>query len=298
MMQANEISIEVGGIVFRVIGIFSCGMRKDIIKIYQNLLSTKTPEVFIYIHWNKLPQVKFKEQNKIFNCKAGWSFYRDNNNTVLVVNSTNPEQSPHLVSVFSSDYKKNNIYISFDSFYRYFIDNSFPFLELMLVSLLSMKKGIIIHSSSVIDNNSGYLFVGKSGSGKSTMAKLWQFRKAVLLNDERTIIKKNNKYFQIFTAPRNRLSDLTTSQGFRLKKIFFIEHAKENEVSMVKDSMALPELLARSSIPFWNKEKLAYIFNFLRQLVSEVPCYKLEFLPNQSIVDYVRKWDKKRQFIS
>ena len=45
------------------------------------------------------------------------------------------------------------------------------FLRVVYSNMLLDKKGILIHSSSIIKNKKGYLFFGRSGSGKTTVSK-------------------------------------------------------------------------------------------------------------------------------
>ena len=50
----------------------------------------------------------------------------------------------------------------------------YPLDELLVISLLGQGRGVEIHGCGVVDGSSGYLFVGQSGAGKTTIARLWQ----------------------------------------------------------------------------------------------------------------------------
>ena len=56
---------------------------------------------------------------------------------------------------------------------------------------VSYDKGILIHSSTLIYNKKAYLFLGESGTGKSTHTRLWReyIYGAGLLNDDSPLVR-------------------------------------------------------------------------------------------------------------
>lgn len=291
MLQKGNIAIEIGGVVFCIEGAFPPEVVKEIKQIYHAFISIKNPEVFICVHCGKSPKFKYREENKILDSNTGWKFYSVNGKgTALIIGPDDHKLEPSIISIYSLDFKKNDVYITWDNFYEYLKKGSFPFLELMLVSILSLEKAVLLHSCSIMDRGCGYLFIGKSGSGKSTLGRLWQSGKATLLSEERTLVRKTNNYFQLFGVSKDRLFDSPIPQWYRLEKIFFIRHSPQNIIYKSKKTKTFSQLLARSSLPFWDNKKLPYVFNFLNKLVSEISSYDLGFVPDASAVDYVRKW--------
>ena len=114
------------------------------------------------------------------------------------------------------------------------LDIVYDFLQILLINYLALyNKGIITHSVAVRDTDgSGLLFCGKSGAGKTTTARLWhRYSRALVLNDDRVIVRKSNNGFSIHGSPwHGGFNDYLASrlEEARLTRIFFLYHGKKN----------------------------------------------------------------------
>lgn len=174
-------------------------------------------------------------------------------------------------------------------------DIIYDFLQILLINYLaSTRKGIFAHSAGIKDlDGSGLLFAGKSGTGKSTTAKIWhKFSRVDVLNDDRIIIRKLNGRFFIFNTPwHGEFDDYVDSraESAPLKKLFFIHHAKNNSAKRISQKEAFNYLFPSIFPTFWDKRCLEIICDFCNDLVSSVPCYTLGFVNNSDIIHFVRK---------
>jgi hypothetical protein len=77
-----------------------------------------------------------------------------------------------------------------------------PSLDTFLRALYSVRllevEGLLVHASSVEYQGLGYLFVGKSGAGKSTVAQLSGAR---ILTDEISLVRQKRGKFFIYGTP-------------------------------------------------------------------------------------------------
>lgn len=73
----------------------------------------------------------------------------------------------------------------------------------LLVSLAVLEQGgVLLHSSAIVHNRSGYVFIGKSGAGKSTVAGMLTEDPAVdILNDEFNILYCKNRQPFVCSTP-------------------------------------------------------------------------------------------------
>lgn len=166
---------------------------------------------------------------------------------------------------------------------------SFPLDALLTMMLLAQGRGVLFHASAVADRDQGFLFVGDSGSGKSTMAGLWRAHAgATLLNDDRVIVRKRQEGFWVYGTPWHKDDVLGSPIPFPLKKVFFIHHAPENHAASLKPSRSAAGLLANSFSTLWDAAGMSFSLQFIGDLVAAVPCYELGFLPDRSVVDLVR----------
>ena len=163
----------------------------------------------------------------------------------------------------------------------------YPLFEILMICLLSQGRGLMVHACGVIDCGKGYLFAGNSTHGKTTMARLWR-NCGIILNDDRIILRHRDGRFWMYGTPFHGEYSRVSSQGVPLDKIFFLSHAETNEINLRKGATASSMLLARSFLPLWDSVGISYTLEFCGQLVTDIPCYELGFVPNHNIVDFVR----------
>mgnify|MGYP001566702602 CR=1 FL=1 len=174
-------------------------------------------------------------------------------------------------------------------------DIIYDFLQVLLINYFALhKKGIFVHSIGVKDlDGLGLLFAGKSGAGKSTTARIWhKHSKAMVLNDDRIIVRKLNGRFFIYGSPwHGEFSDYLESriESAPLKKLFFIHHAPKNSVRVISQKWAFNLLYPAFFPPFWDKGCLENTASFCQDLLKNVTCYNLGFVNNKRVIGFVRK---------
>ncbi len=173
-------------------------------------------------------------------------------------------------------------------------DIIYDFLQVLLISYLAQRnEGIFTHAIGVKDlDTKGLLFAGKSGCGKSTTARLWhKYSKAMVLNDDRIIMRKLNSKFFIYGSPwHGEFSDYLASriESAPLKKLFFIYHSPKNIARQISEKEAFSILYPALFPTFWDKECLENIASFCQDLVKKVPCYSLGFVNDKRVISFVR----------
>ncbi len=66
----------------------------------------------------------------------------------------------------------------------------YPFDEVVFLARLSRERGVLVHACGLALGGRGLLFLGTSGAGKSTTARLWKERGGVtILSDDRIVIR-------------------------------------------------------------------------------------------------------------
>lgn len=173
-------------------------------------------------------------------------------------------------------------------------DIIYDFLQVLLINYFAQRnEGIFTHAIGVKDlDRKGLLFAGKSGAGKSTTARLWhKHSKAIVLNDDRIIVRKFNGKFLIYGSPwHGEFSDYLDSriESAPLKKLFFIHHSSKNIARQVSEKKAFSLLYPALFPTFWDKECLENIVSFCQDLVKDVPCYSLGFVNGNKVIEFVR----------
>ena len=166
----------------------------------------------------------------------------------------------------------------------------FPFDELLYVGLLTKYAGIIAHACGIIDDGKGEVFVGASGDGKSTMAKLWMEEPlCTLLNDERIILREVGRQFFAYGTPWHGELPVCNQGRFPLRRLFFLQHADKNYEKRISSADAITRLIVRSFPAMWDQKGMNANLDFMARLTEEIPCFELGFVPDKSAISFLRK---------
>lgn len=167
-------------------------------------------------------------------------------------------------------------------------------LQIILQNYLINHKGFLLHSMGVDDfNNKGLVFIGKSGAGKTTMARLWhKYSGAKVLNDDRTIARAENGTFYLYGTPwHGDFNDYLVSlpQRVELNKLIFISHSRTNRLNEIKNHDVYKYLFQNIFFTFWDKAGLKKAIDLSRDLARRVPACCLGFKDTKGVIDFIRK---------
>jgi hypothetical protein len=107
------------------------------------------------------------------------------------------------------------------------------------------NKSFLIHSAGLKKDNYGYIFVGHSGSGKTTIAQ--KMPKENLLNDEAVAIKKSKNHFYIKGTPFGTYYS-NSLKPVRLKYMFLLTPSTNTSIAKINYPSSLSKFLVH--IPF------------------------------------------------
>ncbi len=142
----------------------------------------------------------------------------------------------------------------------------------------------IVHAAGVVRNGKGYVFTGRPGSGKSTIAFL--SLEDIVLNDEMIIIEKNNDHFFVRSTPFNGSFTCKQEGIAPLKGIYLLKHAKENYLNPLKKIDFIRSFIREIGNPGINPSEKntnhLKVIEFCEQLFDKTPVYELHFRPDRS----------------
>jgi hypothetical protein len=250
----------------------------------------RKPGVRISARWGDLSAENHGEM--LFDSGALWQLYRQNGSYHFRFTSPTFGSIPYKVARFDTNFASGEVIL-----HRPFFDIDqtiypleYPLDELLVLNLLAGQEGIEVHGCGVVDDQGeGYLFLGQSGAGKSTMAKLWQKRKEVkILSDDRIILRKKKNDFLMYGTPWHGEAGLACSTKAPLKGVYFLKHGLKNELLPVKEAESAGRLFACSFPPFYSPGALNFVLSFFDQLVKKIACKELSFLPNESVLELIK----------
>ena len=152
------------------------------------------------------------------------------------------------------------------------------FIRIVLSIILLKKQGFLVHASSLIRNQKGYIFPGKSGAGKTTITRLTP--DSTLLSDEVSLIKKVDGEFRAYGTPFwGELAIGGENTSVSIDNVYFPVQDGKNYVKSIGISPGLEKLLP-NVLFYLNDLKLEKeLFELCFEFMSFVSLYELHFLP-------------------
>ena len=159
------------------------------------------------------------------------------------------------------------------------------------------KQTLLIHASLVRNNNFGYAFIAKSGTGKSTQVSMWlrHIAGSDLMNDDNPIIRCIDNEFWIFGSPWSGKTPCYRNIKARLGAITRIDRATTNSVDKLPPIQAFASLLPSCSSMKWESDIYNAICDTITKIVETTGIYTLHCLPNKEAAEVCYKAISKVQ---
>jgi hypothetical protein len=226
-----------------------------------------------------------------------WTLFAEDGGYRLNFLRSFPGEAPYKTAWFDEEFRRGELQLSREFFNtrEAVYPMEYPLDEVLMIHHLTSAKGacgrgIEVHALGVVDDaGCGHLFLGHSGAGKSTSARLWQMRTGVrILSDDRIILRRREGQLWMYGTPWHGDAGIASPHAAPLTNVYVLEQAPRNELVKMPRSIAAAEIFARSFVPRHCPEALQFALQFIEQLCGELPCQTFRFLPNQSAVEAIR----------
>lgn len=162
--------------------------------------------------------------------------------------------------------------------------------EVLTVAMLSRGRGVELHGLGLRSQDTGYLFCGVSGAGKSTVARIWRDEPELeILSDDRIIVRKADGGLRIYGTPWHGDAGAASPGSAPLQQLFFLRQGSTNHVRALSPGEAAGRLMTCCFATFWDPVGMAFTLSVLEEISTAVPCYELTFVKDHSMVDFVRQ---------
>ena len=164
---------------------------------------------------------------------------------------------------------------------------------MLLFAFSSARKGVLeMHSSVVINDGKGYLFLGRSGTGKSTHSSLWlrHIPGTELLNDDNPLLRlMPDGTARVYGSPWSGKTPCYKNKDVPAGAVVRIRQAPFNKIEKLPPVQAYASLMVSASSfrPF--RELAEGWHQTLSSLVEVLPCYVLDCLPDQAAAELCYK---------
>jgi len=224
--------------------------------------------------------------------RAPWVIYKTPSSYIYKMFVEGNDQSL-LVAIFNKDHSEGHIYkgkVYVKAFKKGNLTSllCFPTDQILFARLLADRGGIILHGSGLIFKEKGFLFVGHSDAGKTTLVKIFHHH-AKILNDDRMIVRKEDGSFYLYGTPWHGDLSLVAPDRVPLKAILFLNQARENKVEKAEGLEAFKRLYGCTIKALvterWTKKAL----DICQALSREVSCYHLYFDKTEGVISTIEK---------
>lgn len=250
--------------------------------------------VVIHHHFQSdLNTIEFDRSNNLY-FRPPWAIYQEDERWIYQwIKARSPFENYYQTAVTNKDHSHFDIYND-EQMRKKFLRGDlnsltmFPTDQILLGRLLSYRQGCIVHSLGIILNGKGYIFVGHSDAGKSTMALIMK-KEALILCDDRNIIQKKNGTYRLSgTWSHGDVTDVS-SQTAPLKGIFFLNQSEENQLTLLQDSTTIfQSLLACLIRPLETRDWWERSLDIITMISEEVPCWQLRFNKGGEIFNLIK----------
>lgn len=207
------------------------------------------------------------------------------------LNTASNSSELEMVNVYSRDGKvvierlDFSGYLDFNTFMAYVEFNAKysleAFLRVAYSLILPHFAGLSVHASSVIRNGKAYVFPGKSGAGKTTIAELTS--NGMLLTDETSVIRGIGKTPTAYGTPFHGSLELPGNNICApIAGVYFPVKDGKNFLKRLPPQAALWKLLPNVNLFGQCNTLMERAFHLSHKLVTSLCFYDLHFLPEPS----------------
>jgi len=292
--SAARLAYEIGGITFGLQAEGSLGLALDRELFPFAVAVTEQPcEVNLSVSW--VDSLRAPASAPLFHSGGLWSLYAEPEGYRFSFLSPLLGSTPYKEAWLDSEFRSGRVLLS----RRYFDTASpvypleYPLDELLMIHRLSRGGGVELHAVGIADETGrGHLFLGHSGAGKSTTARLWLNRPGItVLSDDRIILREREGRMFMHGTPWHGDAGIASPRSAPLSAIYLLDHGKSNERLPLSPGCAAAELFARTFVTHHSEEGIHCTLDFLDHVTRDIPCYVFRFVPDESAVEAICRAD-------
>lgn len=142
---------------------------------------------------------------------------------------------------------------------------------------------VLTHSSAVVYKGKAYIFLGKSGTGKSTHSRMWleALEDVVLMNDDHPVIRLGSDGTPVaYGSPWSGKTHCYKNMSAPLGGIIRIARATHNNAVRLKPIQSYASFMTSCSGMTWERSLADGRDRTMQGIISRTPCWVMECLPD------------------
>ena len=141
----------------------------------------------------------------------------------------------------------------------------------------------LFHSSVVSYQDRAYMFLGHSGTGKSTHSSLWlkYIEGTELVNDDNPVVRIIDGVAHVYGSPWSGKTPCYRNVSYPVGSIVKLDQAPHNEIQRLKGIKAYAAVMPSISGKRWDKRLADGLHETVNLLAQIVPIWHLDCLPDE-----------------
>lgn len=162
----------------------------------------------------------------------------------------------------------------------YAIDSA---LRILHTLLLATEGGFLVHAASAVRTGRAFLFAGRSGAGKTTIARLAP-PDVALLSDEISYVRRVEHEYRAFGTPfAGELGRAGENLSAPLAALYHLNKGPATKIERLAEADAVNALM--QNILFFAEDAplIERVFASACEFIRHVPVYRLTFAPDSAV---------------
>jgi len=145
------------------------------------------------------------------------------------------------------------------------------------------SSALLIHSSVIEHDGMANMFLGESGTGKSTHSRLWleHISGTSLLNDDNPVLKMVDGTPYVYGTPWSGKTPCYINKKLPVRTLVSLKQAPYNKASRLSGVDAFVSILTSASAIRWDDRIDEDITDTASSIADVTPCWRLECLPDE-----------------
>ena len=197
---------------------------------------------------------------------------------------------PDCLLVPSEDYRQSVVYVPAAYAARlaeFALSNAMMLLYTFNTTPLDT---LMVHASVVAHEGGAYMFLGRSGTGKSTHSSLWlkNIAGTYLLNDDNPVIRVEGDKVNIYGTPWSGKTPCYKNEVLPLKASVRLSQAPHNIIKKLPVLQSYASLMPACSCMRWDRRSTDALHKTVEKVISRVNGWHLECLPDADAANVCR----------
>ena len=252
-------------------------------------------DTIVIQHHFSLPPLEGKDLGKEVYRKVPWAIYQKGKSWIYRGISNDNDHPPHCLATFNHDHSRATIYHPDDHIWRKSHINALTLMstdQILVARLLAERQGCYLHSSGVILDGQGLIFIGHSEAGKSTISRMLEPHGEVLC-DDRNIVRRWPDGYRVYGTWSHGEWPVVSAASGPLRALMFLQQAPDNYLEPIADRREVVRRLIGCLIkPFVTVDWWQKMLDLIENMARELPAYHLYFDKSGDVVavlkDYLR----------